>query len=86
MANHTVPEAWVAMPPEEDLRALLGAGPKPYDFGFLPAMARLIAAHPRIGPAFFGLFEQIMFAPGALDRRERELIAAVAAGAQDCHY
>jgi AhpD family alkylhydroperoxidase len=29
---------------------------------------------------------RVMFAPGALARREREMIAAVAAAAQDCHY
>lgn len=74
------------MPTEEDVRAVMGEGGRPYDFGFLPAMMRLIATHPRIGPAFALLFQQIMFVPGALDRRERELVAAVAAGAQDCHY
>jgi alkylhydroperoxidase/carboxymuconolactone decarboxylase family protein YurZ len=32
------------------------------------------------------LFSEIMFAPGALDRREREFVAAVAASAQTCFY
>lgn len=77
-------DAWVQMPSEEDLRPFMGGGP--YDFGFLPAMARLITAHPKIGPAFGGLFGQIMFGEGTLDRREREMVAAVAAAAQDCHY
>ncbi len=89
MAARTVPEAWVTMPPETEVRKLMSSpdgSANPYDFGFLPAMARLIAAHPGIGPAFALLFGQIMFAPGVLDRRERELVAAVAAGAQDCHY
>jgi AhpD family alkylhydroperoxidase len=27
-----------------------------------------------------------MFAPGALTRQEREMIAGVAAAAQDCYY
>lgn len=58
----------------------------PYDFGFAPAMARLVAAHPRIASAFGALFRVIMFEPGHLDRREREMVAAVAAAAQDCHY
>jgi alkylhydroperoxidase/carboxymuconolactone decarboxylase family protein YurZ len=49
-------------------------------------MMRLVAAHERIAPFFGALFQQIMFAPGHLDRREREMIAAVAAAAQDCHY
>ncbi len=87
----TVPEAWVRIPTEEELRARFpapAAGARhPYDFGFFPAMARLIMAHGRIGPAFGALFTQIMFSPeGKLDRREREMVAAVAAAAQDCHY
>ena len=57
------------------------------DFGFLPAMTRLVMAHSRIGPAFGQLFAQIMFAPeGKLSRAEREMVAAVASGAQDCLY
>jgi len=77
--------AWVDMPPEEALRKQRG-GENPYDFGFLPAMGRLIAAHPRIAPAFGALYAAIMFEPGALDRREREMVAAAAAAAQDCFY
>ena len=78
-------DAWVKIPSEADLRALMPEGGD-YDFGFLPAMARLVMAHPRIGLAFGRLFGEIMFAPGALTRRERELVAAVAASAQDCFY
>ena len=83
-----VPDAWVHMPSEDELRAAIprGAG-FPYDFGFLPAMARLVRAHPRIGQAFGALFAQIMFSPeGKLSRAEREMVAAVSAAAQDCHY
>ena len=82
------PDAWVELPSEAQMRALIPPDTKfPYDFGFLPAMMRLIMAHERIGPAFGSLFAQIMFSPqGALDRREREMVAAVAAAAQDCHY
>ena len=59
----------------------------PYDFGFLPAMTRLVMAHGRIGAAFGQLFAQIMFSPeGALSRSEREMVAAVASAGQDCHY
>lgn len=58
----------------------------PYDFGFVTGMSRLLQAHPRIGPAFQALFAEIMFNPGALDRREREMVAAVAASAQTCFY
>ncbi len=86
MGTRAVPDAWVALPGEEALRAIFPPG-HPYDFGFLPAMARLVFAHARLAPFFGALFEQIMFAPeGALARREREMIAAVAAAAQDCHY
>lgn len=72
------------MPSEEDLRRALPFAP--YDFGFLPAMTRLVMAHDRIGPFFGLLFGQIMFAPGKLSRREREMVAAITAAAQDCHY
>jgi hypothetical protein len=82
------PDAWVQLPSEEQMRALIPPNAKmPYDFGFLPAMMRLVMAHGRIGPAFGQLFAQIMFSPeGALTRREREMVAAVTAAGQDCHY
>ncbi len=84
----TILEAWVALPSEAEMRARMPPGSKyPYDFGFLPAMGRLLRAHDRIGPIFLTLFGQIMWAPeGYLNRQEREMIAAVAAAAQDCHY
>jgi alkylhydroperoxidase/carboxymuconolactone decarboxylase family protein YurZ len=78
-------DAWVAMPDEATLRTYMGSE-HPYDFGFLPAMARLVSAHTRIAPFFGALFRQIMFEAGALSRREREMVAALAAAAQDCHY
>jgi hypothetical protein len=84
----SVPDAWVRMPSEEELRAVFPKGSgMPYDFGFLPAMVRLALAHGRIGAAFGPLFAQIMFSPeGRLSRREREMVASVAAAAQDCLY
>ena len=85
MGSTRAAKAWVAVPSEDELRTLMPSG-HPYDFGFYPAMARLLMAHDQIGPAFGGLFSQIMFAPGHLDRREREMVAAVASAAQDCHY
>ena len=81
----TEPDAWVAMPSEAAMRPYMGEG-HPYDFGFVAAMARLIMAHPGIAPFFGALFRRIMFEPGALERREREMVAAVAAAAQDCLY
>ena len=78
-------EAWVKIPTEEELgwSAESGGG---YDFTFLPAMGRLIMAHPLIGPSFVQLLSTVMFGPGSLSRRERELIASVSAAAQDCFY
>jgi alkylhydroperoxidase/carboxymuconolactone decarboxylase family protein YurZ len=78
---------YVDLPTEEELRARATAGYKsPYDFGFIGDMSRLLAAHPRIGPAMQKAFQEIMFVPGALDRAEREMVAAVASAAQDCEY
>ncbi len=85
MASEKTPTAWVELPSEAEVRAVMPPG-SPYDFGFLPAMARLLMAHEQLGPVFGALFGQIMFAPGSLSRRERELIAAVTSAAQDCHY
>ena len=83
-------EAWVRIPTNEEFAQLRAAvsqgGHHPYDFGFFPAMGRLQMSHPRIGAAFGTFFSQVMFEPGALDRREREMIAAVSSAAQDCHY
>jgi alkylhydroperoxidase family enzyme len=77
----------VATPTESDIRAAIPPGGKlSYDFGFVPAMRRLLMAHPVLGPAFTDLFRQVMFGPGFLDRQEREMVAAVAAAAQDCRY
>ena len=81
-------EAWVAIPSEMERRAqtppaVIAAG---YDYGFLPAMGRLLSAHKEIGPAFGRLFQTIMFQPGHLSRQEREMVASVAAAAQDCRY
>ena len=78
-------EAWITLPSEAELgwTAAPGAG---YDFSFLPAMGRLVMAHPQIGSAFVQLLMTVMFGPGILSRRERELVGAVASAAQDCFY
>lgn len=80
-------EAWVALPTEEDMLDSFPAD-HPYSIGAgrVPAMARLIGAHPELAPYFQRLVARIMFGPGALERTEREMVAAVAAAAQDCHY
>jgi alkylhydroperoxidase/carboxymuconolactone decarboxylase family protein YurZ len=79
--------AFIHLPTPDELRARAG-GPKPssYNFGYASGMGRLLAAHERIGPAMQGAFHEIMFAPGALTRAEREMLAAVASAAQDCQY
>ena len=85
MSDSKPPDAWIPMPAEEEIRALVPGG-HPYDFGFITGMQRLVMAHLGIAPFFGALFQQIMFQPGALERHEREMVAAVAAAAQDCHY
>ena len=83
-------QPFITLPTDEELRAQVetgGSGMKPvYNFGFVGGMSRLLAAHGRIGKAMKGAFYEIMFAPGALDRAEREMLAAVASAAQDCRY
>ena len=71
--------------PARDLRRPAPAG-QPSDYGFVGEMSVLMSAYPLIGPALAQLFLQVMFAPGALARPEREMVAAMAAAAQDCHY
>ena len=83
MSAASVPEAWIRILQEEDIPS---DAPNNYNFGFRAAMGRLLAAHDRIGPAFGRLFRQIMFEPGHLNRQEREMVAGVAAAAQDCYY
>jgi alkylhydroperoxidase/carboxymuconolactone decarboxylase family protein YurZ len=71
---------------EEILAKMPPGSGSSYNFGFIGGMGRLLASHPRIGPAMQRAFYEIMFAPGALDRAEREMVAAVASAAQDCQY
>lgn len=78
-------DAYVQLPAVEDVARSRPAD-HPYNFGFVTAMSRLLMAHPRIGPKFMAMYAEIMFAPGALDRSEREMVAGVAAAAQFCHY
>ena len=80
-------QPFITLPTEEEVRAQMPPGRKnPYDFGFIAGMSRLLSAHPRIGAAMRAAFSEIMFAPGALDRAEREMVAAVASAAQDCAF
>jgi alkylhydroperoxidase/carboxymuconolactone decarboxylase family protein YurZ len=78
---------FITLPTEAEVRARMKPGTRnPYDFGFISKMSRLLSAHERIGAAMRAAFGEIMFAPGALDRAEREMIAAVASAAQDCEF
>lgn len=86
MSEPLAREPFVALPSEAELRARPAGPGTPYDFGFIGGMSRLLAAHPRIGGAMQRAFAEIMFAPGALDRAEREMVAAVASAAQSCEY
>ncbi len=79
-------EAWVALPSEAQLRQAQRGARSPYDFGVIPPMGRLLMAHPRLGAAFGQLFSEVMFKGERLTRAESEMIAGVAAAAQDCHY
>jgi hypothetical protein len=78
----TIPEAWVQIQEESAARTEQGEG----WVGFVPAMGRLLLAHPRIGPQFRALYREVMWGDGALSRQECELVAAVTASAQDCTY
>jgi alkylhydroperoxidase/carboxymuconolactone decarboxylase family protein YurZ len=81
MTTSTPRDAFIELPARESITE-----PGGYNFGFVANMGRLLRAHPTIGRRFLGLFAEVMFGPWALDRREREMVAAVAAAAQDCHY
>jgi alkylhydroperoxidase/carboxymuconolactone decarboxylase family protein YurZ len=87
MAEGTDRVAWVDLPSAEEIRDRIPADtPIAYDINFLPAMARLSRGHPRLAAPFSALSHAIMFGPGYLTRAEREMVASVAAAAQDCHY
>ena len=84
-------EAWVRLATDEELKRLASepaAEPPahPYDWGYTANVSRLMRAHARIGRAYGRLFAEIMGDVGFLTRREKELVAAVATAAQDCHY
>lgn len=89
MTTDAVPEAWVAIPSEEDVRAAMGGEKHPYEIlmgGVIPRFFRLVLAHDVIGMPYASLIGTIMFSPGALTRAEREMVAAVATSALDCYY
>ncbi len=85
----TLRDAWVHLPSEDDVRAASAGRVHPYeDFlgGRIAHMARLVMAHPLIGPAMRQLSAAVLFGPGSLTRAERETVAAVTAAAHQCAY
>lgn len=89
MTAATQKEAWIDLPTEDEVRAAAGGRSHPYEAfmgGRIARMGRLVFAHPAIGPAMRQLSSAVLFGPGALSRPERELVAAVTAAAQRCHY
>jgi hypothetical protein len=78
---------FIRLPTPEELKARPGGvRSSAYNFGFSTQMGRLAASHERIGPAMQAFFYEVMIAPGALSRAEREMLAAVTSAAQDCQY
>jgi len=87
--NDTIRDAWIKLPTEDDVRAASAGRVHPYEAflgGRVAHMARLVMAHPLIGPEMRKLSAAVLFGPGALTRAERETVAAVTAGAQRCVY
>lgn len=87
MDQRSEAQAWIRLPSDPEMDQIRPGGVQGrYELGAVPAMARLIRAHPRIGPRFAALLREIMVNPGVLTHAERQMVAAVAAGAQDCTY
>jgi alkylhydroperoxidase family enzyme len=49
-------------------------------------IVRLMSLSPRVLDASMGLYLALMHGPGALPRRERELLAVVTSRSNRCHY
>ena len=78
-------EAFVRLVDRETADRSLPAN-HPYRLGMVPNMVRLIMSSGKLGETFGPHFASVMFNPGFLSRQEREMVASVAAAAQDCHY
>lgn len=62
MTTSPVPEAWVALPSQDDVRAAIGGVKHPYEIlmgGVIPRMFRLALAHDVIGMPLVGLFNYV---------------------------
>jgi len=49
-------------------------------------IVRAMSLAPETLEASLALYQRVMLAPGALGRRQREMLAVVVSRANDCHY
>lgn len=49
-------------------------------------IVRAMSLSPPVLDASMGFYQRVMFAKGGLSRRQREMLAVVVSGANDCHY
>ena len=63
------------------LYARMAPGDRPLD-----NILAVHSLHPRSLADHHGLYRTLMYGPGPLSRRERELIAVAVSSANECHY
>ena len=49
-------------------------------------IVRTMSLSPPVLEASMGFYSRVMFGPGGLTRRQREMLAVVVSRANDCHY
>ncbi len=54
--------------------------------GQVAGIIQAMSLSPSILDASMGLYVKVMYAPGGLSRRQREMMAVVVSAANDCHY
>ncbi len=64
-----------------DLYARIAPGDEPLDH-----ILAIHSLHPRTLGEHFELYKTLMYRPGPLSRRERELVAVAVSAANECHY
>lgn len=80
--------AWIRTVAPEDARGLLAEvyAAAVRRAGRVYRILRAMSLAPRVLDASMGLYLAVMFGPGGLTRRQRELLAVVVSRANDCHY
>jgi alkylhydroperoxidase family enzyme len=80
--------AWIRMLGKDDaegeLRELyerIAPGDAPLDH-----ILAIHSLHPRSLADHLGMYKTLMYGPGPLSRREREIVAVAVSRANDCHY